>query len=262
MIIDPDKCWRPRTPTITGHIDPIGKFGGRIGQASTASGRFADRVSAAGFRARHVQLAPGVLVVWDRAPWRVVSIDERPGDLWPERFETAWDQHHATWLSALVAERATGPEPQRATWNGRPVVIILADPAKPKRKPLHLCGPARHQWDVLPEHYAVCVACGELAPCRHEKANEVADRETAVSQVRMAFPADACMGCGEAIAGRQKAVAFPGPNLWRPDLPGHARFHARKDCEDWVEKYRAAWLAAGGDQLQQTQPTLDDGGTS
>lgn len=262
MIIDPDAYWRPHTPTITGHIDPLGEpVNACIDRASTASRRLAARVEEVRRRGRHVQLAPGMLVVWDRAPWRVVSIEERPND-WPERFEAAWDEHQAAWLSALVADREAGPEPERATWPGRPVVLVVADPANPEREPLHLCAPARHRWDVLPEHYAACAACGELAPCRHEKANEVADRAGAEAAIRMTFPADACMGCGEAIAGRQKAVAFPGPNLWRPDLPGQARFHARQDCEGWVEQYRAAWRAAGGDQVQRAQLALGDGDAS
>lgn len=256
--IDPNGYWKPFTPTKVGHIDPIGEFGSRIGQPATASGRFTSRVQGATWRSKHIQLAPGMLIVWERAAYRVTSIDERPDDLWPERFETAWDEHHAQWLRNLVAENAAGPEPQRSTWSGRPVVLALTNPACPKNQPLHVVGPAHHRWEVLPEHYAVCVDCGDLAPCRHEVADKQADRETATARVRMTFPADACMGCGEAIAGRQKAIAFPGPNLWRPDLPGHARFHARQDCAGFVESYRTAWLASGGEQLQRTQPALDD----
>ncbi|QQN79757.1 hypothetical protein [Streptomyces sp. XC 2026] len=259
MIINLDEHWNPRTPTLIGHIDPVGEFPGDIDEASTASGRFHRRVQEVQWQAKHTQVTAGMLVVWERAAWRVIAIEERPDDLWPPRFEAAWGEHHAQWLLAVAAgrsARSVGPEPQRATWFGRPVVIILVSPTQPGGKPTHLVAPASHRWPVLPEHYESCVACGELAPCRHAAANKIADREIAVATVRATFPADACMGCGEAIAGRQKAVAFPGPNLWRPDLPHHARFHARQDCAGWVDSYRRAWESNGGGQ-QQAQLALD-----
>ncbi|WP_307073436.1 hypothetical protein [Streptomyces canus] len=170
--------------------------------------------------ADYVQLKPGILVVWDRQPYRVVELAERPLDLWGEKHEmryvTAveqWERYPRNW-----------DRPEKATWDGRPFVFVLQLDGKPHEKPIHLIGPANTSWDVLPEHYAICSACGELPPCRDELNEREAD---------------------------QQAARFPGPNLWRPDMPDHsAVFHARKECEGEVERYRRQWEARGN----QTDP--------
>jgi hypothetical protein len=52
-----------------------------------------------------------------------------------------------------------------------------------------------------------------------------------------------------------KAVRFPGPNLWRPDLgDGSAVFHDRKECSHDVSRYRGQWEAAGNAPAQAELP--------
>ncbi|RKN61897.1 hypothetical protein D7231_32005 [Streptomyces klenkii] len=256
VIIYPSGYAAPHTATKVGFVGPLAPLGRRIGRPSTASGRLSQRIHEARRDDGRVQLAPGMLVVHDRRPWRVLTITEREPALWPADYQTAFEDHHATWMRCLVDGTAWGDEPQRATWYQRPYAIALAPDGReddPEAE-LHLIAPASHAWQVLPEHYAICRACGDLAPCRHETAEHQADEETALARVRLTFPPDACMGCGEAIAGRQKSVTFPGPNLWRPDLRGPARFHARNDCASWVDVYRRDWQAAQ-QTAAQAQPT-------
>lgn len=257
MIINGQRYWHSRTPTRRGYANPARatRTTTRIGEPSSAMRRYETRINDRLADAHSVTLTPGMLVIWERQPWRVVEIAERPLDLWGERNE----QRFAADLDAW--ERwGRGEKPERATWRHRPIVILLVPATDPKAKPTHLCGPASHAWDVLPEHYAVCVACGELPPCRHEEAEREADERIARAEVLMEIPPGHCLGCGEAITRRQKAVRFPGPNLWRPDLgDGSAVFHARKECGDAAYRYREQWKAAGG-QHPQTQLTLDENG--
>jgi hypothetical protein len=204
--------------------------------------------------ADYVQLKPGVLVVYDRQPWRVVEITERPLDLWDDEYEKRFADAVESW------ERwGRGDRPEKATWISRPMAIVLQPDGKPHEKPIHLIGPYHHRWDVLPEHYAICSACGELPPCRHELAEREADQQAARADVLMDIPPGHCLGCGEYVTPRQNAARFPGPNLWRPDLPEHsAVFHARQECAGEVDRYRRQWEARGNTEQQTVLPLDDD----
>ncbi|MFF8997110.1 hypothetical protein ACF1GW_30750 [Streptomyces achromogenes] len=243
------RLWSSRTRTLTGTTAPLPtSIGHHIGPASAmrrqeyaVHDRLAERL--------FVQLAPGMLVIWDRAPHRIVAVEERPNDLWGDKYEqkfthavSAWDAAPETWKRQTHQKK-----PTRTTWRGRPMAIQLVPVADPKTEPIHLITPGDYQWDVLPEHYSVCVACGELPPCRHELAEQEADRIAARSEVLMAIPAGHCLACADPITSRQQATRFPGPNLWRPDLPENsAVFHARNECSESREQYRQQWEARGG----------------
>lgn len=238
--------WRPRTPIKHGRLSLPPVQSARFHEASTARRRLADRVNDHLRAKSYALLQPGVTVIHERKPWTIFDISERPDDLWGEPFESDWLAHLEDWEG-----HRRGPRPERATWLRRPVAFQLAPVADPKAKPVHLAFRASHDWLVLGEHYALCVTCGEVPPCRHELAEAEADRQMAVAEVRMEIPAGACLGCGEAITGRQKSQRFPGPNLWRPDLSdGSAVFHARQECAGDADRYAAQWRARGGHSPQ------------
>jgi hypothetical protein len=208
----------------------------RIGNGpSTVEGRIQEAEYDRRRREHNIHLQPGMLVILNRAPYRIVEIREKPDDLWPARFEELWSKALDGWR-----RYGRGKEPQRATWRDRPVnVVVVPDGGGPVE---HRIGRASYVWDVLPEHYAVCRSCGELPPCREEELDKVVGTQLAKSERLMAIPAGNCMGCGEGISHRQKSERFPGPNLWRPDLAeGTARFHARRECAHWVDRYREQW---------------------
>jgi hypothetical protein len=240
----PAARWRSRTPVRRGHFDkpnwrPMSEI--RIGNGpSTVEGRVSEKRLDERRRDQNVHLQPGTLVIFDRKPYRVVETRETPADLWPQDYEDRWDDHVKQWITHPYGR----PEPEKATWHDRPVVVVLRPDGSADEE--HWQVKASRDWHVLPEHYAVCRSCGELPPCREEEIEEATASQMAETLRLMAIHPGACMGCGETIGGRQKSVAFPGPNLWRPDLPdGSVRFHARGECEDWVARYRKQWESAG-----------------
>ncbi|MFE0700136.1 hypothetical protein [Streptomyces sp. NPDC058872] len=196
----------------------------------------------------HMQLRAGSIVVLDRQAWRILDISGYPGDRWPDSFEKAWRDHVELWWHANELRRANNQPvnqaPERGDFYKRPVVLVLRNENLPRSAPKHWCAPASHDWQVLPEHHAVCRACGELPPCRHgeyrwEGGPRWPEQNGGISLI---VPEDCCMGCAEPIKPRVRTVRFPGPNLWYPDLgEDTAVFHARASCADQVDRYRMQW---------------------
>ncbi|MGW1012493.1 hypothetical protein ACWD4X_20965 [Streptomyces termitum] len=208
----------------------------------------------------HLRLRAGALVVLDRRAWRVLEITGYPGEQWPEAYEKAWRDHVELWWHANELRRFNNqpvkPASDRTAFYKRPVVLVLRDENLPRSAPKHWCAPASQDWQVLPEHYAVCRACGELPPCHHgEYSPEGGPRVPEQSGgIPLLVPEGCCMGCAEQIKPRMRTVRFPGPNLWYPDLgEDTAVFHARATCEDQVAHYRAQW------QSEYPQPAAHPG---
>ncbi|MFE4051327.1 hypothetical protein [Streptomyces sp. YIM B13518] len=198
----------------------------------------------------HMRLRAGSIVVLDRQGWRILEINGYPNDWWPDSYEKAWRDHVELWWHANELRRANNqavkPAPERAEFYKRPVVLVLRNENLPRSTPKHWCAPASHDWRVLPEHYAVCRACGELPPCRHgEYRWEGGPRwPEQDGGIPLMVPEGCCMGCAEPIRPRVRTVRFPGPNLWYPDLgEDTAVFHARTACADQVDRYRMQWQA-------------------
>ncbi|WP_050800435.1 hypothetical protein [Streptomyces himastatinicus] len=210
----------------------------------------------------------GAIVVLDRQPWRVLEIREKPEDLWPANYETAWQKKVTDWVEHEAARAAGEPHywgaprkpwtmPVRAEWQYRPINLVLQHAEKPNAKPRHITACVSRDWQVIPEHYSVCRLCRELPPCRHQELEDEVARTMAVSDRLMAIPRGACLGCGETITSRMKAVRFPGPNLWRPDWgTDSAVFHARAqiECSNGVWRYEQQWKQQGLDVLNPTIP--------
>ncbi|MFH9608592.1 hypothetical protein [Streptomyces sp. NPDC017448] len=198
----------------------------------------------------HTRLRAGSIVVLDRQAWRILEIDGYPGDRWPDSYEKAWRDHVELWWHANELRRANNqavkPAPERTEFYKRPVVLVLRNENLPRSASKHWCAPASHDWHILPEHYAVCRACGELPPCRHgEYRWEGGPRSPEQNGgIPLMVPENCCMGCAEPIKPRVRTVRFPGPNLWYPDLgKDTAVFHARTSCADQVDCYRMQWQA-------------------
>ncbi|MFC8422341.1 hypothetical protein ACFUN7_15960 [Streptomyces sp. NPDC057236] len=198
----------------------------------------------------HMRLRAGSIVVLDRQGWRILEINGYPSNWWPDSYEKAWRDHVELWWHANELRRANNqavkPAPERAEFYKRPVVLVLRNENLPRSTPKHWCAPASHDWRVLPEHYAVCRACGELPPCHHgEYRWEGGPRwPEQDGGIPLMVPEGCCMGCAEPIRPRVRTVRFPGPNLWYPDLgEDTAVFHARTACADQVDRYRMQWQA-------------------
>jgi hypothetical protein len=249
--------WKTRTPTKNGHIDPLpARKGSMFADTPSSAQRRQDRrLFERHFDRRNVQLGPDVLIVHDRKPWRIVEIRELPPDLWGEDWDAAFADACAYWDRYQHGDR-----PTKGTWRDRPVMLSMRPEDQPTAEPSHFRSRASRPFDVLPEHYAVCRACGELPPCQHEiNENDIAAALNHTEEL-MAIQPGCCHGCTEPITSRMQAVRFPGPNLWRPDLGDNsAVFHARQDCADAVSRYRRQWEEKGHSEPQPMLPTEDAG---
>ncbi|MGW4270768.1 hypothetical protein ACWEGQ_00020 [Streptomyces seoulensis] len=203
-------------------------------------------------RAYTDKLGPGVLVVVERKPYRVLEVREVAHANWPEKYRATWVEHGM-------------PDPD--TWSYRPRIIVLRPEDSPDAKPIHAQGPNNYYWHTLPEHYPICRLCKEIPPCRHVHTERIMQRATEKMDQEMALMPGVCHGCREPISKRQKHFTFPGPNLIRPDLGDNtAAFHTRRDCYSALDSYDKRWAAAepGRSRLfycEGTQTEHHDGST-
>ncbi|MFC8008673.1 hypothetical protein [Streptomyces cinereoruber] len=207
------------------------------------------------------RIQPGTIIAFsDRRAYEIIEVKERPLDLWPQHFLNEWERYTTQWVEQVVAGHNLGPQPEKATWEHRPVVIVIRPADQPTGKVKHFAVRASRSFYVLPEHYSVCRLCNEIPPCNHATTEARVEHEMDKAEKLMSIPAGACLDCGEPITSRMKAIRFPGPNLWRPDLGDNsAVFHARQDCSGGVHVYRLQWEKKGHDELQPTLPTGDPG---
>lgn len=205
-------------------------------------------------------IRPGTIIVWsNRKAYEVIEVTERPVDLWPQHFRDEWKRYTEWWVEQTTAGHNMGEQPAKATWEHRPFVLVIRPADQPHAKPKHYAVRASRTFYVLPDHYSVCRLCNEIPPCTHATTEAAVNHEMERTERLMAIQTGCCLGCGEPITSRMKAVRFPGPNLWRPDMgTDSAVFHARESCSDSVSSYRQQWEAKGPDQLQPELPTEDE----
>lgn len=204
------------------------------------------------------RIKPGSIIVFGkRKAYEVIEVKERPLDLWPEHFLKEWKRFTEWWVEQVMTSRDMGKQPERATWEHRPVILVIRPADQPAAKPEHYVVRASRSFFVLPEHYSVCRLCNEIPPCTHATTEETIENEMEKTERLMAIPRGCCLGCGEPITSRMKATRFPGPNLWRPDWgTDSAVFHARSrdECSDSRRAYERQWKKQGLDDLNPTLP--------
>jgi hypothetical protein len=205
------------------------------------------------------RIRPGTIIVWsDRKAYEVIEITERPVDLWPQRFRDGWERYTQWWVEQVMAGRDMGEQPEKTTWEHRPLVLAIRPADQPNGNAQHYAVRADRTFYVLPEHYSVCRLCNEVPPCTHATTEAAVDHTMQKAERLMAIQPGCCLGCGDPITSRMRAVRFPGPNLWRPDMgDDSAVFHARQDCGDWVFSYRRQWEEKGHAELQPELPEGD-----
>lgn len=176
------------------------------------------------------RLEPGMIVVFQHKPYRVLEVRERAHANWPDAYRDAW-------------VRQGRPDPD--TWRYRPRIFVLRPEDDPEAAHVNLQGPNCARWYVLPEHYPICRLCKEIPPCRHVHNERIMQRATAKMDRDMALMPGVCHGCREPITRRQKSFTFPGPNLIRPDLGDDtAAFHTRQSCAGAAKSYDERWATA------------------
>ena len=169
----------------------------------------------------------GSIIALNRKPWRVVEHAEiLPGD---------WDEEsRETWL------RMNTPDP----WPHAPYKLVLT-PMPEGPQYLALIRPWQYvRWNILPEHYAVCVSCGELAPCREHQRTQFAAEQMKKTEHEMRLLPGCCPACQEPITSRQQTIDFPGEYIFNPLAPSDPIFHTRSKCSGAAARYEKAWVAA------------------
>lgn len=179
-------------------------------------------------------LTPGLLVIVDRTPYRMIEVCEREPVDWDQAESDRWNQ-------------AGRPDP--ATWPRRPLTLLArreADaPGSLGTAEYFAIDEACELMQVLPEHYSVCRCCGELPPCRHNELEAAIARETTRMARILEILPGCCHACLQPVTTRQRSISFPGMNLLRPDLGyDSALFHLRQGCLGAAISYDAQWAAA------------------
>ncbi|MCL8016896.1 hypothetical protein [Streptomyces sp. AS02] len=210
------------------------------------------------YHSTRIQVGTIVVHPLERTAQEVVEVREYPEDLWPEKYQKAFADYLEAWERQASVSRHAGEHPERSTWDQRPLNLVMRPADQPSAEPSHWTVRGNRPFYVLPEHYSVCRLCNEIPPCNHVTTEAMVDHEMANTERLMAIPAGCCLGCGEPITSRMKAVRFPGPNLWRPDWgTDSAVFHARENCSGSVSFYRQQWQEKGHDELQPELPEGD-----
>lgn len=205
---------------------------------------------------RHAGVRPpvGALIALNRRPVRIVAINEIPQVDWK-------DEARQTYLEEKTAcVKVDKPFPALDEWRRRPFVIIVRPAAQ--AAPVNENAGTKSftvlpyrtipDWYLLPDHYAVCVACGELSPCRDLLAEREAARQAAILDRRLSVLPGCCWSCHEPITSRMKVVTFEGPNLEIPGGPEPVSFHLRRDCHYAAVRYEELWVR----QDPRRRPTL------
>lgn len=167
----------------------------------------------------------GALVGFRGKPYRVAAVRPVPETEWTDR-ERDWLASHAWCTDEPIFVRLESA-------GDHPSIRIRIHP-----------GGSSPTWYILPEHYAVCVTCGDLAPCEAHLATLAAREAAAQAEKDMRVIPGTCPACNEPITSRQKTITYPGGNVLNPFDPGPVRFHTRRQCLGGAERYEAAWVAA------------------
>ncbi|MBM9509928.1 hypothetical protein [Actinacidiphila acididurans] len=174
-------------------------------------------------------LTPGMLVIWGKAAFRVVSLEDLNRGNWRDEDEQAWEE---------------AGRPDIPTWTARPMWLSVQYDNKTETGTRGGIVPADAGWVILPEHYSVCRQCGELPPCAEVFADRVMAVEAQRIEFEMRLTHGMCHGCGHIVTPREHSILFSGDNLIRPDLGSNtAVFHTRRHCLPIVLAYQDRWLA-------------------
>lgn len=163
---------------------------------------------------------PGQIIAHEYRPWRVLEV-------------------------ASIDPTTTPGEPQRSRREAymitlRPAALVTL--ASHHDDDISLRIPGGYFLEVLPEHYALCVICQDLPPCRHDVQEKITAR--AMAQFAKYEQEGVCPACEEVITARQQKVPFP-VNIKIPGGPPVV-FHRRRQCFWSAVEYDREWAQMEG----------------
>lgn len=175
----------------------------------------------------------GQLVAWDWKPWRVLSVDDVPDELWSDRDRQAVKHYSPKWL-------ADNPDARPYRVRLRPASIDVPWLNHDADVHLRCVAGKRARWHSLPEHYPVCSHCQELVPCLDVRSEDAAAR--AIAKMGRYERQGVCPACEEQVTHRQARQVFP-ENLEVLGGPP-VTFHTRAKCWSSMADYEKRWVAA------------------
>lgn len=172
----------------------------------------------------------GCLVAWKFRPWRVIEMFDAP------RRDT--DGPWVTQRYGFVLRPAQAQQWQTASSADEHGTSL--DP-----KP----------FDVIREHYGLCVHCNELLPCREQELQWAVDRGT--QHMARYDVSGVCPACGEVVTHRQERETLP--NTVVPGGPPVTFHMGRRSCRYSAEQYRAAMGQVDTNLTLDTDTDTDNG---
>lgn len=178
-----------------------------------------------GTRITYDNPAPGTLIAWNHAAWRIISVERRPEDLWSEESREQVREYGDRYSPYAVVLRPVDASDDPKDW-GRDEHVE-----------------SRHSlWHVYDdEHYPVCAKCLEPVPCREE----MAEREAAKASAHMSRyeTPGTCPACEEPVTVRQRSMTFPD-NMEIPGGPAVTFHVGRYGCRRSAGDYEKRWIEA------------------
>lgn len=187
--------------------------------------------------------------------WRPLRYDHRPpevGDIVAVNYRGL---RFAPWRLASI----------RPLGDGR-TSLVLREPDAPD-----LAGSDKHHIGVdrwphpgvmtLPERYAICSCCGDLAPCRHEVEDRAVD--AALTRAARFEQPGVCPACREPVTTRQQSVTLPNVVVpLGPPVTYHMRLKCRREAIDYERRVasvegRQPRLSCAGSLVSHTTPGRD-----
>lgn len=163
---------------------------------------------------------------------------EHPQRQYARRPEPGWlvAMNREVWVVVAVRE---GDEHDDHVWE-----MIVHRPDEPNRHHGARFGYGVRAWFPLPDHYAVCRLCGDLAPCR-QHTNAILAAEQAIRMEReLRLLPGCCPACQEPVTSRQRSITFEGEYVRNPLGPVDVAFHLRRACRSAAARYEEAWVKA------------------
>ncbi len=171
--------------------------------------------------------AVGALLAYEYRAWRVRSVSDLPEQEWTDR-----DRDRA-----LPAGSFPPPVPYVVVL--RPATTDQTFTAHDEDVHLRVNG-GDWGWRQLPEHYSVCVSCGDVPPCREIHAEQ--SGKAAMARLSRFEVSGICPACGEPITARQRSITWQDnvELLGGPPVTFHS---GRRRCRHAASRYEQKWVA-------------------
>lgn len=172
------------------------------------------------------RIEAGELIAWDFDAWRVIEVSDIPADRWT-------DAERQRWMDVYRCDAAKAPYRLRIRRDRAPA-------SDREEKSVRVPPGGTPFVSLLPEHYATCGRCGDVAPCREVVAKETS--QAAAKRMGRYELEGVCPACEEPVTTRQKSLTFPENVEVLTGPP--VTFHLRYACRSSAVAYEKRWAAA------------------